>query len=158
LEFSFAEPGRAEVGLRIAGSLWGYWAACGLVAEGRHWLEAGLRLHTRPCPVRAQALWAASKVTAFAGDPAEARRLGNQSRLLAEELGDAANLADATGVCGVSAILAGEPAEATALLEEALQRHRALGNQVRVRDDLVHLALVASMLEERGRAIALYEE
>jgi predicted ATPase/DNA-binding CsgD family transcriptional regulator len=158
LEFSFTEPARAEAGLRIAGSLWVYWGACGLVAEGRRWLDAGLRLHTDPCPVRAQALWAASWVTSFAGDTAQSVRLGNESRLLAEDLGDTANLADALRVCGLNAIVAGDPAEATALLEEALRRHRDLGNQIGVRYDLAHLALVATMLGERDRAIALYEE
>lgn len=39
LEFCATRPGQVQVGLRLAGALWFYWTACGLIAEGRQWLD-----------------------------------------------------------------------------------------------------------------------
>ncbi|MET9469634.1 AAA family ATPase [Streptomyces sp. NPDC006544] len=42
LECCLDEPGEIHLGQYLAGTLWFYWAGCGRLAEGRHWLDRTL--------------------------------------------------------------------------------------------------------------------
>ncbi|MCL6736540.1 ATP-binding protein [Streptomyces neyagawaensis] len=84
LEFSLTTPGEALAGLRLAGSLWFHWYACGAPGEGLHWLERALDANPEPTLERARALWvAALLLTAGGEDTSRARRLAAESRELA---------------------------------------------------------------------------
>ncbi|MDG5803424.1 LuxR C-terminal-related transcriptional regulator [Streptomyces ossamyceticus] len=84
LEFSLTTPGEALAGLRLAGSLWFHWYACGAPGEGLHWLERALDANPEPTLERTRALWVAALLLTAAGqDPSRARRLAVESRELA---------------------------------------------------------------------------
>src|SRR5256714_3314213 len=58
-EQSGSPPGarRRRAGLRLAATLWFYWASCGLLGEGRHWLDRPPPAHPGPRPGPGKALW-----------------------------------------------------------------------------------------------------
>jgi len=158
LELSLAAPDRDEAGLLIASSLWIYWTACGLIGEGRGWLDRALRSPTGPSRVRAKALWAAGWLAAFSGDAEAAVRLAADSRLLAGQLHDASGLAYAAHVSGLAAALRGDLAAAEACFDEALAGHRAVGDRAGVQLDLGQQALVASLRGDTASTTLRYEQ
>jgi non-specific serine/threonine protein kinase len=82
LEWSLANEGGAEAGLRLAGATCLFWGRCGHLREGLFWLDAALAA-ARDAPARARAL-------AQHGAGSLAWRLGDNARaceLLTESLG-----------------------------------------------------------------------
>ncbi|MFI7044120.1 ATP-binding protein [Streptosporangium sandarakinum] len=75
LDLCLADPARSRAGATLAGSLWFLWICCGLPDEGRHCLDAALRMHAEPGPERFRVLWARSWVALRQGDPQTAGRL-----------------------------------------------------------------------------------
>ncbi|WP_240501809.1 hypothetical protein, partial [Streptomyces neyagawaensis] len=61
-------PGEALAGLRLAGSLWFHWYACGAPGEGLHWLERALDANPEPTLERARALWVAALLLTAGGE------------------------------------------------------------------------------------------
>src|SRR3989440_6630768 len=45
LDFCLGAGGERRTGLRLAATLWFYWAGCGLLGEGRHWLHPSPAAH-----------------------------------------------------------------------------------------------------------------
>ena len=80
---------RSELVMRIAGSIWHYFPARGLVTEGRAWLSDALAT-TGPtvAPFRAKALVAAGHLAHERRDLDVAHRYFTQARMLAEAIGD----------------------------------------------------------------------
>jgi predicted ATPase len=89
------EPGRIDVGLRLAGALERYWFTRGYFSEGREWLERFLTpAHAQEAPpaVRAQAFSAAGLLANTQGDLTEAMRwleLGLECYRAADDLAGA---------------------------------------------------------------------
>ncbi|MET9619014.1 hypothetical protein [Kitasatospora indigofera] len=105
MEYSLTEPGQAGAGTRMARALWIYWIVCGLPHEGTLWLERSLACETEPDRERAEALWAASLVSAYGGNPNPATvdeilAMMAECQTLAEQLGDPAFVALATYLSG----------------------------------------------------------
>lgn len=97
-----ADPRRA---LEIAGPLWWYWWARGLMIEGRGWLRRGLKAaDPAPSPWRGLALRAAAALTRNTGDFAEARELGEECLAVYQELSDREGLSIAYGSLCVTAM------------------------------------------------------
>ncbi|WP_345436200.1 ATP-binding protein [Actinoallomurus vinaceus] len=119
------DPG---AGLDIASSMWSYWVITGTLTEGRHWLDRGLALTAKGDPVRFTALWTNALLAIYQGDAVGARTWIAECRALAKQSGDESSLALAQQISGVAACSAGDPKKGYALLEEARNRHRALGD------------------------------
>lgn len=125
LEYSLNTIGEAHHGARMASALWFYWIADGFVREGRTWLDRALALDTEPSSQRARALWIAGWLAHLHGDRDGALTRLQQSRDLAEQLGDDAELSYAIQFLGDSQMWYEGPERAAPLLDEALARHRA---------------------------------
>jgi hypothetical protein len=86
------ECGEAELGLRLAGAVWGFWRVHGHVSEGRRWLEGLLAVTesggAAKSATRAKALSHAGALALEQGDYSRAAALLDESLLLSRELGD----------------------------------------------------------------------
>jgi predicted ATPase/DNA-binding NarL/FixJ family response regulator len=121
LEFCLTEPGEAEAALRLAVSLPGpYWAASGLLGEGRSWLDRALAQATAPTAARAEALLVNSFLALGQGDFAVGMRLLDEGEELARQLNASAEVGHAAYLRGVGALFAGDLPGAV----EALNRAR----------------------------------
>ncbi|GAA3434902.1 ATP-binding protein [Kutzneria kofuensis] len=127
IEFCLAERTRAQSGLRIAGALWCYWMPCGVLSEGRQWIDRLLPLAPEPTRARGTALWVYSWAASHQGEPAASHASAEQCRALAEQLGDAQMAAYGLQVAGLSALSSGDLAGTRAFCAEAWRRHLALG-------------------------------
>lgn len=117
--------GEIRTGMRMASALWFYWIACGYVSEGRYWLERVLSLDTMPSAERATALWVDGYLAVFQGDNQGAVGALEESRGIADELGDPSASAYVTQMLGLAALARGEMREADALLTHALEQHES---------------------------------
>lgn len=122
LEFSLATQGETTTGLHLAGTLWFYWIGCGLLTEGKYWLDRALRVSPEPSPQRAKALWANGWIAAAQGDTTGADVLARQSRADAEKLGDDTAMALATQLLGLNALLGDDLPHATTQLADGADR------------------------------------
>jgi len=122
----------------IAAPIWNFWFA-GFLREGFHFLVRALDLAPEPTPSRARALWAGSYLAMFATE------WDRQSLMLAECDEIAAGLHDALldariKECrGHATLYHGQLAEAMAILEEACQEFRAIGDALGEFDTLILL-------------------
>jgi non-specific serine/threonine protein kinase len=136
--------GETRAGLRLAAALRFYWLYSGQTAEGRHWLRKGLALDTGPSPQRAKALCASGLLASHQGDLEAAAEFSERARDLAERLGDLGVLAQAVHRLGAVAVYGGDLAHGAALLEEALERYKALGVAYQADAVLARIALAAT--------------
>ncbi|MEQ7123072.1 LuxR C-terminal-related transcriptional regulator [Actinopolymorpha sp. B11F2] len=124
LDYCFTEPGEARVGLRMASALWFYWVACGVVRDGRLWLDRALALDAAPSGERARALWMAGWIASLQGDNTASRRLLRECQGLARQLGDETDLTYASQFLGEAETFVNDLEHAMPLLDDALSRHR----------------------------------
>ncbi|WP_149830886.1 ATP-binding protein [Streptomyces tailanensis] len=169
LEFSLSTPGEALAGLRLAGSLWFYWHACGAPREGRYWLDRALEAGPEPTPERARALWAAGLLLTDcpeAGTHAHrrARRLATEARELALTLGESTEAAHAEHVLGRTLLLGDDLPAALAHYEAAVTRTapgRLPGSealQALQALDRIELARALALLGHTDRAVDVCEQ
>ncbi|UMP06786.1 LuxR C-terminal-related transcriptional regulator [Amycolatopsis sp. EV170708-02-1] len=140
LDFCLSEPGEHQVGLAMVAALWTYWIACGAVSEGHHWLTHALALAPEPTPVRAKALWITGWAAQTRGDFSGAATALQECRALAEQLRYEAALAYTVRYAASATMAQGDYSSALTLFEDALARHRALGDKVGVVTLLVMMA------------------
>ncbi|GAA3869599.1 LuxR family transcriptional regulator [Streptomyces lacrimifluminis] len=165
LDFSLGSNGDAPddalAGLRLAGTLWFHWYACGAPGEGRYWLDRALEANPEPGLERARALWAAGLLGLFTGssqDRARDRRRAEEALSLAGRLGDAAEAAHAGYVVGVGLLLGGEPAAALRHFEDAVAQGPVTGGHAGLAGlERVHLATALASLGEADRAVTVCE-
>ncbi|MBC2900800.1 hypothetical protein H4N64_04125 [Streptomyces sp. PSKA01] len=154
-----ATPEDRLAALRLAGTLWFYWHACGAPREGRHWLERALAANPEPTPERARALWIAGLLAAVTRDLVHGRRLAEEARALARDLGDQAEAAHAAYVIGVITLFLDDLPTALTHFEAAATRGRVPGQHLSlVGLDRVELACALGFLGEADRAVAVCEE
>ncbi|WP_282703968.1 LuxR C-terminal-related transcriptional regulator [Streptomyces sp. CC219B] len=159
LDFSLGAPGEQRAGLRLAGTLWFYWHACGAPREGCHWLARALAANPEPTPERARALWVAGLLAAGTQDFGQGRRLAEEGRALARDLGEAAEAAHADYVVGVITLFSDDLPAALTHFEAAAARGRVPGQHLSlVGLDRVELACALNFLGEADRAVAVCEE
>jgi len=58
MDFALTAVHQTQEGVRLVAALWFYWHYCGLIAEGRYWLDRALAADSRPTRHRIKALWA----------------------------------------------------------------------------------------------------
>ncbi|MEV8020356.1 hypothetical protein AB0O76_29255 [Streptomyces sp. NPDC086554] len=127
LDSALSTPGQEEAGLRLAGTLWFYWVGCGLLGDGRYWLDRALAAASRLTPDRLKALWGTGYVAILQGDSAVAVSMLEDCRAQALRIDDDAAYAYATHRLGCTALIRDEHDVAQKYFETALARYAALG-------------------------------
>ncbi|GAA0536992.1 ATP-binding protein [Saccharopolyspora thermophila] len=159
IEFCLSERTNVQAGLRIAGSLWCYWMPCGVLAEGRQWIDRLLQLDPEPTSAYGTVLWVYSWAASHQGEPDAGDTRAEQCRRLAEQLGDPQMGAYALQVAGLGAMSRGDLASARSLCAEAWRRHRALGHVASPAVmALMQQGFVAALQGDVDQAVAYAEE
>ena len=159
LDFSLTGPGEAPAGLRLAGSLWFYWHACGAPREGRYWLERALTACPGPTRERARALWIAGLLAGSQEDLTSGRRRAEEARDLARSLGDEAEAAHAEYVIGVLRLFNDDLTGALEHFRATVARGRVPGQHLSmVGLDRVELACALGFLGRADEAVAVCVE
>jgi hypothetical protein len=83
----------AEIGIRLASRLWGFWLLRGFLVEGSQWLQALLARGVSPTGHRATALLSAPALAMRMAEQERAKAWLEESRALFRTLGDAAGSA-----------------------------------------------------------------
>ena len=153
------ENGEADLGLRVAGVLGGFWLVRGRLSEGRRWLEAALQGGVvAPELARTRALLLVGLIAREQGDHERSVELIEEALALARKLGDKATAASALLNLGWAALLRDELRMAGVLTQESLTLQREMNNQGGVARALTVLGLLASARGDHKRAMALHEE
>ncbi len=160
--------GDLTIGLRLGIALRRFWQLRGYYSEGRVWLEDLLaREHYDQDPaalaVRARAIHTAAWLATDQHDYARAKHLFEQSRQLRRALGETEDDTHLLAPEAREARSAGDYRRALALREDAVARHRALGDRGGMGsgglgNSLYELALVVREQGDFERATALFEE
>ncbi|MEU3289091.1 LuxR C-terminal-related transcriptional regulator [Streptomyces longwoodensis] len=159
LDHSLGTPGEERAALRLAGTLWFHWHACGAPREGRYWLDRALEADPEPTPERARALWAAGLLAGCPEDVTRGLRRAEEARDLARALGDEAEAAHAAYVVGVTRLFAGDVRGALDHFRTGVARGRVPGQHLSMAGlDRVELACALALLGEADQAIAVCEE
>lgn len=127
MEFSMESPDEVHLAQYLAGTLWFYWAGCGRLSEGRHWLNHVLEEESAYDPSRLKALWVLGYVAVLQGDAVSAISALQECREEAERSGDASAVAYAVHRTGCLAIVTDDLVRAEELLADALVRYREIG-------------------------------
>ena len=127
LEQCAGHPEGAEVALRVAMSLEGYWLVTGLLAEARHWLELGLSHGTGPVPERALAHGMLAYLAAIRGDRDDAAEHLREDDALVAQQPSPFLTAYRTFAGATTAFFAGDMDHALGLAEESVARFTDLG-------------------------------
>lgn len=152
-------PADALAGLRLAGTLWFYWHACGAPREGRYWAERALEANPEPTSERARALWMAGLLAGCPEDLTRGLRRAEEARELARGLGDAAEAAHAEYVIGVIRLFADDLSAALAHFEAGVARGPVPGQHLSlVGLDQVELACALGFLGHADRAVEVCEK
>jgi predicted ATPase/DNA-binding SARP family transcriptional activator len=158
LAWSQTPAGHAELGLRLAGSLWRFWDMRGYLGEGRRALENGLARVAARTAVRASALDGAGWLAYSQGDHLAARALHEESLQIWREVGDPWGMALALNNLGNVAWKQADYPTARQFHEESLKIRRELGDPMGIAASLHNLGMVAWNQGDYLGARALYEE
>ncbi|WP_285777793.1 LuxR C-terminal-related transcriptional regulator [Microtetraspora sp. NBRC 13810] len=128
--YCLTTPEEAITGLYLATDLWPFWLVHA-VSEGRRHVErllTALPGGAEADVAKVRGLWLAGWLAFYQGDIRAARRHGQESRALAERLGDDRSRAYATYVQGLTAAYDHDYPGAKALLSAARDHYDALGD------------------------------
>jgi predicted ATPase/DNA-binding NarL/FixJ family response regulator len=124
LDFCFEQDGDRAV--QLAATLWFYWAGCGMLGEGRYWLDRALA-GAKPGPHRAKALWVNGYVATLQGDLAASARMLEECRQYALSVNDVSALAYSTHRLACAHLVGDDLDLAEGLFEEAIDLYRGQG-------------------------------
>ncbi|MGW6542770.1 ATP-binding protein [Streptomyces massasporeus] len=159
LDHSLSAPGETLAGLRLAGTLWFYWHACGASREGLYWLDRALAAAPEPTGERARGLWVAGLLAAATRDFPRGRRHATEALALARALGDTAEAAHAEYVIGVIRLFGDDLPGALRHFETTVARGPLPGQHLSlVGLDQVELACALGFLGEAERAVEVCEQ
>ncbi|WP_413253319.1 LuxR C-terminal-related transcriptional regulator [Streptomyces violaceus] len=159
LDFSLSTPGEERAGLRLAGTLWFYWHACGAPREGLYWLDRALAASPEPTRERARGLWVAGLLAATTQDFPRGHRQATEALALARALGDPAEAAHAEYVIGVIRLFGDDLPGALRHFETTVTRGPVPGQHLSlVGLDQVELACALGFLGEADRAVEICEQ
>lgn len=146
--------GEAEIGMRLAASLWRFWHYWALIREGRGWLEGMLELPAagEPSLARARALNALGGLVYWQGDAERAARLYDEALDIIRHHGDEHALADNLMDSAWAAAARGDGATAGHRAGEALALYRRLGDEGGVASVEAWLRTGAYLLDMGGTA------
>ncbi|HEX9373216.1 MAG TPA: tetratricopeptide repeat protein, partial [Roseiflexaceae bacterium] len=160
LVWSQGSAGSAEIGLRLAAALTGFWWARGYLSEGQAWLDRALAQPGAAAPslARAKALRGAAWMAEVHGPAAAVRAFYEESLALCRDLGERRGVAAVLRDLGSYAWAQGDYARAAVLCEESLALCWGLGDGYGSADAL---AWVAAAVRDQGdypRALGLFAE
>ncbi|MEV0223665.1 LuxR C-terminal-related transcriptional regulator [Streptomyces sp. NPDC050704] len=159
LEFSLTVPGEARAGLRLAGTLWFYWHACGAPREGRYWVDRALDAYPEPTRERARALWVAGLLAGCPEDLTRGRHRAEDARALARRLGEPAEVAHAEYLLGLMVLFGDDVPGALEHFEAAVAREPVQGQLPSLTVlDQVELAASLAFLGHTDRAVRVCED
>ncbi|GAA2243981.1 ATP-binding protein [Streptomyces indiaensis] len=159
LDYSLSAPGEALAGLRLAGTLWFHWHACGASREGLYWLDRALTAAPGPTRERARGLWVAGLLAAANRDFPRGHRHATEALALARTLGDDAEAAHAEYVIGVIRLFGDDLPGALRHFETTVARGPVPGRHLSLAGlDQVELACALAYLGEAERAVEVCEE
>ncbi|MFJ8051473.1 LuxR C-terminal-related transcriptional regulator [Streptomyces luteogriseus] len=159
LDFSFSAPGETLAGLRLAGTLWFYWHACGASREGLYWLDRALAAAPEPTRERARGLWVAGLLAAATRDFPRGHRHAAEALALARALGDPAEAAHAEYVIGVIRLFGDDLPGALRHFETTVARGPVPGQHLSLAGlDQVELACALGFLGDAERAVEVCEQ
>ncbi|MFF7732866.1 LuxR C-terminal-related transcriptional regulator [Streptomyces sp. NPDC007984] len=159
LDFSLSDPGETLAGLRLAGTLWFHWHACGAAREGLYWLDRALTAAPEPTRERARGLWVAGLLAAATRDFPRGHRHATESLALARTLGDDAEAAHAEYVIGVIRLFGDDLPGALRHFETTVARGPVPGQHLSLAGlDQVELACALGYLGEAERAVEVCEQ
>ncbi|MFJ8061599.1 ATP-binding protein [Streptomyces sp. NPDC096142] len=162
LEYCLTEPDETHLGQYLAGSLWFYWAGCGRLAEGRHWLEQAVQLDaedTANDQSRLKALWVLGYVAILQGDTVPALAALQECREEADQAANPTAVAYAEHRTGCLALVTDDMARAETLLRSALDRYRQIGElNSNVLMGQVELAMTRAFQGDLADAVKLCED
>lgn len=124
LDFCFEQDGDRAV--YLAATLWFYWAGCGMLGEGRYWLDRALA-HAKPGPQRAKALWVNGYVATLQGDLTAAERMLEECREYARSAHDESALAYSTHRLACALLVGDDLDQAEELFEQAIDLYHGQG-------------------------------
>ncbi|MEU9236740.1 ATP-binding protein [Streptomyces subrutilus] len=162
MECSLDEPDEVHLGQYLAGTLWFYWAGCGRLTEGRHWLDRALEDADQPAEYessRLKALWVLGYVAALQGDAVASMSALYECRDAAARSGNPVAAAYAVHRLGCLALVSDDMARASELLGQALERYRDAGElNSNVLMCQVELAMALAFQGDPARALSLCQE
>ncbi|MFJ2161744.1 ATP-binding protein [Streptomyces sp. NPDC087856] len=162
LEYCLTEPDETHLGQYLAGSLWFYWAGCGRLAEGRHWLEQAVQLDaedTANDQSRLKALWVLGYVAILQGDTVPALAALQECREEADHAANPTAVAYAEHRTGCLALVTDDVARAETLLRSALDRYQQIGElNSNVLMGQVELAMTRAFQGDLADAVKLCED
>ncbi|MFJ8138033.1 ATP-binding protein [Streptomyces sp. NPDC096013] len=162
LEYCLTEPDETHLGQYLAGSLWFYWAGCGRLAEGRHWLEQAVQLDaedTANDQSRLKALWVLGYVAILQGDTVPALAALQECREEADQAANPTAVAYAEHRTGCLALVTDDVARAETLLRSALNRYQQIGElNSNVLMGQVELAMTRAFQGDLADAVKLCED
>ncbi|MFP3990079.1 regulator [Streptomyces sp. E11-3] len=159
LEYCLTEPDEARLGQYLAGTLWFYWAGCGRLSEGRHWLDRCVELDGEFDRARLKALWVLGYVATLQGDTVGALAALHECRDGAEHSGYPLATAYAVHRMGCLALVSDDMGRAEELLRAALEQYRELGElNSNVLMGQVELAMSLVFQGELAAALELCED
>lgn len=159
VEVCLERPDEAHLGQHLVGTLWFYWAGCGRLSEGRHWLDRVLAEDTRYEDARLKALWVLGYVAVLQGDDAAAAAALHECGEAAEAAGNVVAGAYATHRKGCLALLSDEMPRAERLLRRALADYDRAGElNSNVLMGRVELAMALVFQDRLEAAVAVCEE
>ncbi len=162
------EQGELTLALRLAGALWWFWHVRGYLGEGRGWLERLLTADaagpgSAPAAVRARALMGAGWLALYQYDHARAAELFAEGTATEPGRGVAFSAPDRAIMDALRARAEGAYARARVLLEECVDRLRAVGDRGSLAHGglglaLARLGMVAGEQGDDARATTVWEE
>lgn len=157
LEWSLA-TGSGGKALRLAGSLWRFWALRQYLSEGRAWLNKVLATGRESSTERARALHGAGVLAFWDGDLEGAASLLQEGLAAARELGYERGVAASLLQLGWLAAERGNPGVQHSLAEDSLGMFRRLGDKHGIADSLACLATATYLRGDYPQARGLMEE
>jgi predicted ATPase/class 3 adenylate cyclase len=145
---------RVLIGMRLCAGLHRCWAAGGYYGEGRHWLEAVIRLagDDDDSEKFGACYWGLAALAQLEGDRQRAYDVMTHSVARWRRLGDKRELSSDLNMLG---IVTDDMQEARHVLEEAIALARDVGDKARLADALQNLAHVEQAEHDYDRALAL---
>ncbi|MEU7583017.1 tetratricopeptide repeat protein [Streptomyces sp. NPDC041068] len=127
LDFALAMPGQERAGARLAGTLWFYWVGCGLLGDGRYWLDRALAAAPDLSRERLKALWVGGYVAILQGDTRAAAAMLTDCRSGALRIDDDTAYAYSTHRLGCAALVRDEHTSAERYFKASLTSYADLG-------------------------------
>lgn len=175
-EQSDASALSAWIGLRLAGTMWQFWANRGNLAEGRRWLEMGLEaaesLHrSRPrtfdgivvgheeiARAKLKAFHGLGVLARLAGDIPASRSALESGLKIAREIGDRQSVVRLLNSLGATMLLIGDYGSARRFAEECLEIREWSGIEPEIGFTLTLLGNINMMEENYSEARRLHDE